>query len=294
MKRFATVTGLLAGFSLFAVTLVRGTEPGGPPLRIGKSGVLNSDANGREKGGMQTFEEFIKDETGLPANIEVRKDWRDVVAGMEHGDLQMGVFQGFEFAWAQEQQPKLKPLAVGINAQRYRVVCIVTSQNNPATNFAGLKGQTLSIPEQGQSVFRLVVDHEVAAQKSTPENFFKKLTINQGIEDALDDVVDGNVQAAVTDRPALDTYKRRKSGRFSQLKVVFESQPLPPPVIAYYDERPDSNTRQRFVRGVLEANRKESGRNVLTLLRLTAFEPVPPDFDKVLAATRKTYPAPGK
>ena len=292
MKRFVMLAGVVSTLSLFAI--LQAAQPEGPPLRIGKGGVINSDAEGREKGGMQTFEDFIKDETGLPASIQVRKDWRDVVAGLENGDLQMGVFQGFEFAWAQEQQPKLKPLAVGINVQRYRVICIVTAQKNPATNFAGLKGQTFSIPEQSQTVFRLVVDHELAAQKSTAENYFKKLTLNQGIEDALDDVVDGAVQAAVTDRPALDTYKRRKSGRFNQLKVVFESQPLPPPVIASYDERPDANTRQRFVRGVLEANRKESGRNVLTLLRLSAFEPVPQDFDKVLAATRKTYPAPGK
>ena len=35
-----------------------------------------------------------------------------------------------------------------------------------------------------------------------------------------------------------------------------------------------------------------AGQTMLTLFKLTGFEPPPADFDKVLAETRKTYPPP--
>jgi len=55
----------------------------------------------------------------------------------------------------------------------------------------------------------------------------------------------------------------------------------------------DEGTRERFRQGLLGAGQKDKGQTMLTLFRLTGFEAVPEDFGKVLAETRKTYPAPG-
>lgn len=55
----------------------------------------------------------------------------------------------------------------------------------------------------------------------------------------------------------------------------------------------DDDTLRRFRDGLLNAKRKERGERLLTLFRLTGFEPVPKDFEQVLAATRTTYPPPG-
>ena len=123
-----------------------------------------------------------------------------------------------------------------------------------------------------------------------PEEFFAKITNPENVEDALDDAVDGAVQAVAVDRAALEAFKKRKPARFNRLKEVAKSQPFPPTVVVYLEGVLDNATLQRFRDGLLNASRKEKGQTLLTLFRLTGFETVPNDFDRVLAETRKAYP----
>lgn len=261
-------------------------------LRVGTSGTLTTEKDSKEKGALETLRKFIKDETGLENEIVRQKSWQDLTDKLTKGELHLGVYRGFEFAWAQEKQPNLKPLALAVNVYRYPVAHVVTRQDSPAANVAGLPGQSLTIPVESQSYLRLFVEHEARAAGKAPEAFFSKITTDQNVEDALDDVVDGVVQAAAADRVALEAFKRRKPARFKQLKEVAHSAPLPPPVIAYYGDVLDAATRERFTQGLLEANRKDAGQTMLTLFRLTGFEAPPDDFGKVLQTARATYPAP--
>src|SRR5262249_34366871 len=136
------------------------------------------------------------------------------------------------------------------------------------------------------------VERQCQANGKDPKTFFSRITSPTNYEDALDDVVDGVVQATVVDRASLEAYKRRKPGRFNRLKEVVHSQPFPPGVVAYYDGVLDQGPLRRFRDGLLNANRKEKGRTLLTLFRLSGFEPVPGDLEQVLAQTRKAYPPP--
>ena len=104
--------------------------------------------------------------------------------------------------------------------------------------------------------------------------------------------VDKSVQATVVDRAALESYRQSKPGRFAQLKEIAKSQPFPPAVIASYDKVLDEKTLKRFRDSLLNAANNERGKTTLMLFRLTSFEAVPADFNKVLASTRKTYPPP--
>jgi hypothetical protein len=104
-------------------------------------------------------------------------------------------------------------------------------------------------------------------------------------------VVDGVVQATVVDRAGLEAYKRRKPGRFTELKELARSQAMPPTVLAYDEAFLDARTCQRFRDGLMAANKKERGQTLLTFFRLTGFEGIPKDFDQVVAATNKAYPA---
>jgi ABC-type phosphate/phosphonate transport system substrate-binding protein len=293
-------TTLLA-FVLAALLVVPGVMANGWQakvdfLRIGTSGTLTAEKDGsREKGALETLKGFIKEETGLNNTIERQKDWRELADKMAKGQLHLGVFQGYEFAWAQEQHNGLKPLALAVNIYRYPTAYVVARRDNAAKDFAGLKGQSLCIPNTGQHYLRLFVDQQSqAAGGKEASAFFSKITSQDNAEDALDDVVDGTVQAAVVDRTTLEAFKRRKPGRFDQLKEIVHSQPFPSVTVAYYDKVLDEATLRRFRQGLLDAKNKEKGRTMLTLFKLTGFDAVPEDFGKVLAETRKTYPPPGE
>jgi phosphonate transport system substrate-binding protein len=262
-------------------------------LRIGTSGTLSEEVSGpKEKSAMETLKRFIKDETGLDNEILRQNDWRELTAQLAKGQLHLGVYQGYEFAWAQEKTPDLKPLALAVNVELYPVVYVITQKSSKTKDFAGLQGQTLALPGTGQRYLQLFVEHECQAGRKTPEEFFSKITHPDNIEDAVDDVVDGVVQAAVADKTSLEAFKRRKPARFAKLKEVAKSQRLPPVTIACYGKFVDDATLSRLKDGLLGASKKEQGETVLTLFRLTGFQLPPGDFGKILAETRKTFPPP--
>jgi ABC-type phosphate/phosphonate transport system substrate-binding protein len=277
-----------------AGTAVNGQSTKLDILRIGTSGTITPSGNDRKKeeAALATLKSFIKEETGLNNDILREMGWNELADRMAKGQLHIGVFQGQEFAWAQEKYPDLKPLAIAINVYRYPVVYVVVKKNNPVKDFAGLKGQSLSLPNIGEDCLHLFVERQCQMQGKAPNTYFSKVLTPDNVEDALDDVVDGAVQAAVVDRVALEAFKNRKPGRFNQLKPVAESQPFPPPVVAFYDKKLDAPTLKRLEDGLLNAHRKEKGETMLTLFRLTGFETAPSDFGKVLADTRKAYPPP--
>jgi ABC-type phosphate/phosphonate transport system substrate-binding protein len=259
-------------------------------LKIGNSGTLGGAASAeKEKSNLDTLKAFIKDETGLNNEIIREKNWQELAEKMSKGELQLGAFQGYEFAWAKEKYPDLKPLAVAVNVYPYPVAYVVTKSDNPAKDFAGLKGQGLAIPSTGPPFLRFFVDRQSDANGKKAEEFFSKITTPDNVEDALDDAVDGK-EGVVVDRAALEAFKRRKPARFKQLKEVAKSPPFPPTVIAYYDAKLDDATLTKFKDGLLGADKKERGQTLLTLFRLTKFETPPEDFDKALNEARKTYP----
>jgi ABC-type phosphate/phosphonate transport system substrate-binding protein len=269
----------------------RAQQPDVKVLQIGSSESLTGAVNKeKEKGAMDSLKAFIKDETGLENVIERQKDWRAVTNKLAKRELHLGVYQGYEFAWAQGDQPGLKPLAIAVNVYRYPVVYVIVNKSDPAKNFAGLQGKSISIPANGQGILRLFVDRQAQALGKTVDTFASKITTPEDVESALDDVVDNMTQATVVDRAALEAFKRRKPARFAKLRPVAQSQPLPPPVIAYFEKHLDDATLERLQKGLLGASQKERGQTLLTLFHLTNFELSPPDFGQVLEATRKAYP----
>jgi ABC-type phosphate/phosphonate transport system substrate-binding protein len=262
-------------------------------LRIGTSGTLSTEGGARdEKNNLETLRTFIKEETGLDNEIVTQKGWQELAEKMAKGEFQVGVFEGFEYARARPKYPDLRPLAVAVNVHVYPVVYVVTRKDNPAKDFAALQGQSLATVADGPAYLQLYVDRQCQLAGKKPEQFFSKIATRNNFEDALDDVVDGVVNATVADRTTLEAYKRRKAPRFGTLKPVAQSQPLPPATIAYYGNYLDDATRRRFLNGLLDAKNKEKGKTMLTLFRLTGFQVPPPDFDRVLAASRDAYPPP--
>ena len=283
---------LAAALSL-PCALARGQPARIDVLHIGATGTMTGDADSsKEKGAGQTLRRFIKDETGLTNDIVREEDWQKLADRMKKGELHVGVFQGYEFAWAQERHPDLKPLAVAVNGRRYPVAHVLARRDNAAGDFAGLKGQSLCLPVSNQEFLRLFLERQSEANGQKADAFFSKITAPDNVEDALDDVVDGKVRAVVVDGAALEAYQRRKPGRARQLKEVARSEPFPPAVVTCYGSALDEATRRRFRDGLVGAAKKERGEMLLTLSRLTGFEDVPEDFAKVLGATCKAYPPP--
>jgi fatty acid desaturase/ABC-type phosphate/phosphonate transport system substrate-binding protein len=207
--------------------------------------------------------------------------------------VDIGVFHGIEFAWAHQKHPELRPLFIAYNKQPHLQAGLVVRADNQATGFVDLKGKPLALP-QGQRIHcQLFMERQ--CQKSgqnRPEDFFSRVSKPPNIEATLDGLVEGVHQAAVVDLVGLDCYKQRKPARFGQLKVVQNSEIFPASVIAYRIGTFDEATLDLLKQRMSAATRNPLTQQLLTLWKLTAIEPIPPDFKETTANILKSYPPP--
>jgi ABC-type phosphate/phosphonate transport system substrate-binding protein len=238
------------------------------------------------------YRQFIRAETGFGCDIVALENHEVLAERLASGKLQLGLFMGYEFAWAQARYPKLKVLAVAMNQHSYRYPTLIVHRDNPASEFVHLTGKALALPRSGQGNGRLFVACQSRLAGQDPGAFLGHIDSSEDVETLLDEIVDGTLQAAVVDRLGLELYQRRKPGRSALLKKLCESAPMPPALIAYYDGNLDPQTVTRLRDGLTNAHKQRKGELLLTLFRLTRFVPPPGDFECVLADTRKTYPAP--
>lgn len=284
---------LFLGLAILAVGFARVGAAEPKVLRVGLSSGLFGESTGKESSTRRdTLKNFIQSETSIANEILPEQSWDKLSQAMADGKAQVGVFEGFEYAWAQAKNPKLKPLAAAVNGPPFKVAYIVVRKNTEVSNFAGLQGKAFALPNINQPHVQLYVNRECQTAGAAPDKFFASVSKPDNVEDAIDDVVDGKVEAAAIDRAGLDAYRRRKPGRFAKLKELARSDEFPPPLIAYQDGSLDDPTLQKFRTGLLNAAKKPQGQEVLTLFKLTAFEAPPAGLDRVLDATRKLYPAP--
>jgi ABC-type phosphate/phosphonate transport system substrate-binding protein len=240
------------------------------------------------------FRALVLTETGLDSTVLPPLPHDQLADRLAKGDLQIGVFQGVEFAWEQQRHPELVALAIGVNQARNRHGYLLVATNSPLSKWDDLAGKSLAIPCRSKEHCLLFVERHCRADGKEFPQILSKTTAPATAEDALDDVVDGLVQAAVVDGFAMKAYERRKPGRFARLKVLFASECFPDPVVAYRSHSLDDATIRRLQKGLTGAHKGLIGRNLLMLWSLTGFEPVPPEFDRLLLTIAKAYPPPAR
>lgn len=279
-------------YSALLVVVTGSARSQAPPdsLVIGIVPSLMDDLTpGQRKFTTDEFPAMVKDFTGMNGKLVPGKSPMDVASQLQRGDCQFAVFQGIELAWAQAKHPSLKPLLQAVYHTPWQHAVLVTKKDGPAAKWADLKGKIVTIANPSNASIRLFVHKHTGGA-----GFFGKIVPPANPEAALDAILLDKVQAAVVDRVALDIYKEVNPGRFNRLKVVAESEPFPPGVIAYEPAKVSPAMVARFRDGMLKANSSNRGREVMGSFRITAFEPIPGAYAASLDAIRKLYPAPAE
>jgi len=271
-------------------------EAGGE--KVVKIGLVKSLFRDKEessvKGLTTAFGDLMKEATGLTGSMQVLGDASDVGKQLQDGKVQLGVFHGYEFAWAKQKYPDLRPLCIAINQDRNLYAHLMVKYDSDIKDFAQLKGKVFALPNHTQAHSRLFVERALAAAGGeSPEKYFGKVVKHRHVEAALDDVVRGKVQAAVADGVALEGYKSLKPGAYTALKSVQKSVTFPASVVAYREGGLDEATRKRLRDGMIGANKRERSRELMTMWKLTAFEDPPADYARTLEGVAKAYPPPG-
>jgi ABC-type phosphate/phosphonate transport system substrate-binding protein len=241
---------------------------------------------------MQPFGVLMKAQTGMSGELVLGGDADKLGQQLADQRVQLGVFHGVEFAWARLKHPELQPLVIAVNQQRHLRARLIVSAQSKAASFADLQGTTLALPRASREHSHLFLQRRCQGCDKEAQAFFAKITNPPNAEEALDDVVDGIVQAAVVDGMAVELYKKQKPGRYGKLKILETSEVFPAAVIAYRPGVLPEATLNRFRTGMINANRTAGGKELLTLWKLTGFESIPQDYEQTLTDIAKTYPPP--
>ena len=229
-------------------------------------------------------------ETGMTGKLEVAADAFTLGQQLKDRKVQLGVFHGFEFAWARQKNPGLEPLVIAVCKHRLLHANLVVRKENPCTGCTALEGKVLALARLSREHCHLFLERRCPGEGRDPHKFFSKITTPSDAEEALDDVVDGTAQATIVDHIALDAYRACKPARSERLRVLKQSEGFPAAVVAYQPGALDEATLRRFRDGMIGANKTERGKALLKLCRISGFEAVPDDYSRALEEIARAYP----
>ncbi len=269
-------------------------EPRSTPVRIGMVGSLFRDQPpALVMALMKPFGSVMKAQTGVPGELVPGGDHFQMAQMLINDEIQLAVLHGVEFAWVRAKHPELQPLMIAVSTTHHIRCNLIVNCDCKAEGFGCLKGSILALPKGTREHVRLFMKkHCQSTCNLEPSALFQKITVPATIEDALDEVVDGEVGATLIDEVALEAYKRRKPGRCERLKTITQSEVFPSGAIVYHPGHLDEATLQKFREGMLNADKTILGKQMLMMWKLTGFEPVPQDYDETLTNILKLYPAP--
>jgi ABC-type phosphate/phosphonate transport system substrate-binding protein len=278
------------------LSLIEANEPqeiAGESVRIGMVSTLFRDTpEPLVLAMMQPFGAMMRAQTGLTGKLMPGGDACQLGQLLAEDKVQLAVFHGVEFAWARQQHPELRPLMIAVNQDPHVQAFLVVREGSAVTGFADLKGKVLALPRKSREHCHMFLERRCQGCGQEADHFFAKIATPPNTEEAFEDVVDGLVDAAVVDSISLDCYKRRKPARSAQLKLVQRSEIFPAAVVAYHPGVLGEDALTAFREGMLRANKSALGRQLMTLWKLTAFQPVPADYEQTLTDIVKAYPAP--
>jgi len=233
----------------------------------------------------------METQTGMAGQLENSADPQVLGKQLQDNQIDLAVFHGFEFAWARLKYPELQPLLT-IRSAQHSQAHLVVAQDSRFTDSADLKGKTLALARHSREHLFLFLERRCAGDGKEAREFFGKITRPNDAEDALDDVVEAMVHAALVDYTQLDAYRTAKPEHFAKLRVLLKSETFPTGVIAYHAGALNEDLVQRIRGGLISANQNKQGRDLLHLCRMIGFEAPPADFNQTLAAFAEVYPPP--
>ncbi|MHB1424662.1 MAG: phosphate/phosphite/phosphonate ABC transporter substrate-binding protein [Gemmataceae bacterium] len=283
---------------MFALVLALSSRLDGEEGRCVRIGLVRSLFRDTSESLMQVimrpFKSLLETQTGMSGRLISGGDANNLGQRLKEGDVHFGIFHGVEFAWAKAKFPELKPLLIAVNKQPCLRAHLIVRADGSIQDVNGLKGHMVALPNLSREHCWLFLERRCVPADQTPEKFFSRLSRPRDAAYAIDDVIDGAIQAAVIDDADLNAYRKQFPEHFTKVKTLLRSEDFPCAVIAYNPGVLSDSLLDQFRTGLLAAKDNSRGRQMMQLCRITRFEDVPEDFDKTLEAIAKAYPPSSK
>ncbi|MEY4393579.1 MAG: hypothetical protein RL595_828 [Planctomycetota bacterium] len=243
---------------------------------------------------MKPFRSVMESQTGFAGDLVMIPNHKSLSKQLIDGDASVGVYHGFEFAWAKLKNPDLQPMMLAVNSKAPLVAYLVVSKDSKVAKVEELKGKKLALPRGNREHCRMFLEHRILPANSKANDYFAKVQQNMDLEDAFDGLGDGDYQAVLADSTAWEAYKTQKPGRADKLVAVMVSETFVPAVIGYNPKKLDKEAFEGFKNGMLSASNNPSSKRLLEFVKITSFETIPVNFQEQLNDSVRNYPPPSE
>ncbi len=241
---------------------------------------------------MPTFARLMESQTGLRGETVLLAGSDEVGTQLANNKVQLAVFHGFEFAWAQNKHKDLKPLVVAVSQSPKLTAQVIVAKDSSVQKLEDLQGQKVAIPRGTREHARLFLSRRTRSLGHRQDKFFGSITTPFTVAAALEDVASGRVQATVVDGDAWTNYQWVNPGRAAKLRTLLQSEQFPTGVIAYKEGVLPPADLKRFKDGLTSAHQNAGGLQLMMLWKMSRFEDIPADYQQHLADIVRAYPPP--
>jgi ABC-type phosphate/phosphonate transport system substrate-binding protein len=263
------------------------------PIRIGMLATMfRSGKPGMFAAFKAPFCSVVESQTGLESRLTMAPSLDEMQQQLSDGQLHFGLCHGFEFAWMRQRQPDLKPVMIAAPAVRPLKGFLVVVGDSPAKSLDDLKGKTIALPHGLHETARLFAHRECHCPSTGSSPHFEQIVRPVNAETALHNLYDDKVQAAIIDSAGMQCFAERYPARFKRIRTLIESQAFPMTVVVVREGVVSSPIIRKFRDGMAKAHRSNAGRQLMSLMQSSGFEPLPPDYERQLAEIARTYPPP--
>lgn len=236
------------------------------------------------------FRDLMTKHVGYSGDVEVMDCPHALCDRLKENKVQLGVFHGFEFAWAQQRCDDLVPIIVTQPPGGLVQGLIVVQDECPAKSVADLTESGVLIP-RGAKAHTLVYLEK--ARDGLPAATAKPTAkTDQTPEDVLNAVANGTAKAALVDVVAFDGYKVLNPSTAKGLRVLAKSEEFPPAVVCYRKGTLTDEQVAKIRDGMTASCKTPTGKMLMTLWNLKGFEPPPKTYQSSLDDILKAYPVP--
>ncbi len=235
------------------------------------------------------FQAMIQKQAGLNGTLEICSDYKELADKLAKGQLEIGVFHGFEYAWVRDT-PGLVPVVTAVPNCGKVQACLVVHVNSKVLEPRDLKGPCVLVPRGLKAHCTMFLER---IQEKLPNGSCCTAKA-EGLtpEEALDDVVAGKCEAVLVDISSLIAYKKNKGNVGRQLRVLIESELLPAAVVVYRKDSLREADVAMVRSGLIDCIKTREGRTFAMFWQLKGFEAISQKYSDHLDQCLKSYPPP--
>jgi len=237
-----------------------------------------------------SLQELMKARTGLNGKVTLDHEWSALVRNLNDGELELGVLQGHEYAWAKQKYPDLQALVCSIERPKEVMAYLLVRHDCKAANLTDLKGGKLVLATTLKDHARLFLEKRQGVEMG--KESFGTVAKTDTVHEAIHKVIAEEFDVTAADHASWNYFQKLYPGAAKNLKVIAKSEEFPSAVLVYKKGHVDEVALKKLRDGLVSAHETTKGARMMAMMRIEKFVDVPDSFEATVATCLKAYPTP--